>query len=566
MLSVLSMSRWLLSAFFIWGAVWCGSAVLFSAEGVRPNFIFILTDDQGWGDAGFAGHPYVRTPALDRLKREGTWLQQFYVAATVCSPSRTAFMTGQYPARHAIHGHLSTAEQNAARSMPNWLNPEAPMLPRLLQRAGYATAHFGKWHLGHGEGAPPPSEYGFDVSKVVNGNGPSLGNEGTEPYFRAKSTSQIMDETIEFIRANRERPFFVNAWTLLPHAKLDPTAGQLSEYAGLQPRADDPAFGAWMQKYLGRAKSLPDQMRVFCASLTDLDTQVGRLLDALEELGLAENTVIFYSSDNGPEDYRVGNAANAGVGSPGVLRGRKRSMYEGGVRTFGLVRWPGHVPAGRVDSVSVTGAVDFLPTVCALAGVDVPVDLAGDGENVSDIWLGGERERRGPLYWEWLFGVQGADDGYLPPPLAMRYGDWKLFADHRGERLQMFNIVADPAEERDVVLEQPVVAEFMKQRLLAWAGGLPSSGAREKMMTAGLGVSGGAAAEKSGGKTGAKATAGVRAAAMKRWDADGDGELTLEEYRAGLKQPDAELRFRRFDTNGDGRLTRDEFVGGSVGK
>lgn len=532
----------------------------------RPNFIFILTDDQGWGDAGFAGHPYVRTPALDRLKREGTWLQQFYVAATVCSPSRTAFMTGQYPARHAIHGHLSTAEQNAARSMPNWLNPEAPMLPRLLQRAGYATAHFGKWHLGHGEGAPPPSEYGFDVSKVVNGNGPSLGNEGTEPYFRAKSTSQIMDETIEFIRANRERPFFVNAWTLLPHAKLDPTAGQLSEYAGLQPRADDPAFGAWMQKYLGRAKSLPDQMRVFCASLTDLDTQVGRLLDALEELGLAENTVIFYSSDNGPEDYRVGNAANAGVGSPGVLRGRKRSMYEGGVRTFGLVRWPGHVPAGRVDSVSVTGAVDFLPTVCALAGVDVPVNLAGDGENVSDIWLGGERERRGPLYWEWLFGVQGADDGYLPPPLAMRYGDWKLFADHRGERLQMFNIVADPAEERDVVLEQPVVAEFMKQRLLAWAGGLPSSGAREKMMTAGLGVSGGAAAEKSGGKTGAKATAGVRAAAMKRWDADGDGELTLEEYRAGLKQPDAEQRFRRFDTNGDGRLTRDEFVGGSVGK
>lgn len=561
MLSVLSVSRWLLSALCVLGAVCCGSAVLFSAERVRPNFIFILTDDQGWGDAGFAGHPYVRTPALDRLKREGTWLQQFYVAATVCSPSRTAFMTGQYPARHAIHGHLSTAEQNAARAMPNWLNAEAPMLPRLLQRAGYATAHFGKWHLGHGEGAPPPSDYGFDASKVVNGNGPSLGNEGTEPYFRARSTAQIMDETIEFIRANRERPFFVNAWTLLPHAKLDPTAEQLSEYTGLQPRADDPAFGDWMQKYLGRAKSLPDQMRVFCASLTDLDTQVGRLLDALEELGLAENTVIFYSSDNGPEDYRVGNAANAGVGSSGVLRGRKRSMYEGGVRTFGLVRWPGHVPAGRVDSVSVTGAVDFLPTVCALAGVDVPVDFMGDGENVSDIWLGGERERRGPLYWEWLFGVQGADDGYLPPPLAMRYGDWKLFGDHSGERLQLFNIAADPGEQRDVVLEQPVLAEFMKKRLLAWAGGLPASRAREKLMSEGLGSSGAASGKTAGGQSGKKATAGARAAAMKRWDRDGDGELTLEEYRAGLKQPDAEQRFRGFDTNQDGRLTREEFVG-----
>jgi N-acetylgalactosamine-6-sulfatase len=532
----------------------------------RPNFIFILTDDQGWGDAGFAGHPYVRTPALDRLKREGTWLQQFYVAATVCSPSRTAFMTGQYPARHAIHGHLSTPEQNAARAMPNWLDPAVPMLPRLLQGAGYATAHFGKWHLGHGPGAPTPTEYGFDVSRVVNGNGPSLGDESAEPYFRARSTALIIDETIAFMRANRERPFFVNAWTLLPHAKLNPTAEQLSGYAGLQPRSDDPAFGGWMQKYLGRAKSLPDQMQVFCASLTDLDTQVGRLLDALDELGLAENTVVFYSSDNGPEDYRVGNAANAGVGSAGMLRGRKRSMYEGGIRTFGLVRWPGHVPAGRVDGVSVTGGVDLLPTVCGLAGVEVPAEQKGDGEDVSDIWLGAERARGVPLYWEWLFGVQGAADGYLPPPLAMRYGDWKLFADHRGERLQLFNIVADPSEQRDVLAEQPVLAEYLQKRLLAWSSGLPASGAREKLIAEGLGVAGAAAAKKTEGKSGAKASAGVRAAALKRWDTDGDGELTVEEYRAGLKQPEAEQRFRRFDANGDGRLTREEFVGGSVGK
>ncbi len=532
----------------------------------RPNFIFILTDDQGWGDAGFAGHPYVRTPALDRLKREGTWLQQFYVAATVCSPSRTAFMTGQYPARHGIHGHFSTPEQNRSRAMPNWLNPAAPMLPRLLRGAGYATAHFGKWHLGHGEGAPPPSDYGFDVSKVVNGSGPRLGDESVESYFRAKSTAQIMDETIAFIRANRERPFFLNAWTLLPHAKLDPTPEQLSEYAGLQPRADDPAFGSWMQKYLGQAKSLSDQMQVYCASLSDLDEQVGRLLNALDELGLAENTVIFYSSDNGPEDYRVGNAANAGLGSPGVLRGRKRSMYEGGIRTFGLVRWPGHVPAGRVDGVSVTGAVDFLPTVCGLAGVELPAEQAGDGEDVSDIWLGAERERREPLYWEWLFSVQGAADGYQPPPLAMRYGDWKLFADHRGERLQLFNIVADPSEQRDVLAEQPVLAEHLKKRLLSWSSGLPASGAREKLLAEGLGVSGAAASKKTDARSGPKDIAGIRAAALKRWDTDQDGELTLDEYRTGLKQPDAEQRFQRFDANGDGRLTREEFVGGSVGK
>src|SRR5688572_17369247 len=117
-----------------------GASLLNAAEVKKPNVLFILTDDQGWGDAHFAGHPYVKTPNLDRLAREGTWFRQFYVAATVCSPSRTAFMTGQYPARHLIHGHLSTDAENAARSMPNWLDPQAAMLPRLLKQAGYATA------------------------------------------------------------------------------------------------------------------------------------------------------------------------------------------------------------------------------------------------------------------------------------------------------------------------------------------------------------------------------------------------------------------------------------------
>lgn len=131
-----------------------------------------------------------------------------------------------------------------------------------------------------------------------------------------------------------------------------------------------------MRKYLAGAEDLRAQMQVYCASLTDLDTQIGRLLDALEELGLADNTIIFFSSDNGPEDYRVRNAANAGVGSTGGLRARKRSLYEGGIRTFGLVRWPGRVPSGRVDTTSVVSAVDFLPTIASLAGVQLPGDLA----------------------------------------------------------------------------------------------------------------------------------------------------------------------------------------------
>ncbi len=464
----------------------CGGAL----RAAKPNVIFILADDQGWGDARFAGHPYVKTPNLDRLAAEGTWFKQFYVAATVCSPSRCAFMTSHYPARHEIHGHFADHALNAARHMPDWLDPSTVTVARLLRGAGYATAHFGKWHLGNGAGAPAPGEYGFDVSRVVNGNGPALGEkepapsgagkkrpEQTDPYFRAKSTAMIVDAAIEFITAHKDRPFYVNAWTLLPHAPLKPTPEQLAVYEGLAPRADDPAFGTWMQKYLAEAKDLKSQMQVFCASLTDLDTQVGRLLRTLDALELSERTLVFFSSDNGPEDYRIGNAANAGVGSTGPLRARKRSMYEGGIRTFGLVRWPGRVAAGRVDETSVIAGVDWLPTVCALAGVAVPESVRPDGEDVSDIWLGAPRARRTPLYWEWLFRVWG--DEYQPPMLAVRDGPWKLFVNHDGGGARLFNIPEDSAERRDVAAEHPDVVKSLSAKALTWQKSLPPSAARD---------------------------------------------------------------------------------------
>jgi arylsulfatase A-like enzyme len=175
---------------------------------------------------------------------------------------------------------------------------------------------------------------------------------------------------------------------LVPHAPLKPTPEQLKVYEGLNPRADDSEFGEWMQKYAAAAEDLKSQMQVFCAALTDLDTQIGRLLQALDDLKPTDNTIIPFSSDNGPEDYRIGNAANAGAGSQGPLRACRRSMYEGGIRTFGLVRWRGHVVAGRVDDSSVISGADWLPTICQLAGVTVPDSLQADGEDVSDIWLG----------------------------------------------------------------------------------------------------------------------------------------------------------------------------------
>ena len=305
---------------------------------------------------------------------------------------------------------------------------------------------------------------------------------GKAPYFRAESTRLIVDETIDFMRRHKDRPFYANVWTLVPHAHLKPTPEQLAVYADLEPRADDPAFGTWMQKYLAHAEDLRSQMRVFCASLTDLDTQIGRLLDALDELGIADNTIIVFSSDNGPEDYRVRNAANAGVGSTGPLRARKRSMYEGGIRTFGLVRWPGKVPAGRVDETSVVGAVDLLPTIATLAGVPLPEGFAADGVDQSGLWCGGPSARKQPLHWEWLFGVQGPGDGYMPPSLAVRDGDWKLFVNHDGTGAELYRIPVDPAESHDLAGEHPDIVKALTRKAIAWAESLPPSAARDTVV------------------------------------------------------------------------------------
>jgi N-acetylgalactosamine-6-sulfatase len=534
-----------------------------AAAAKKPNVIFILTDDQGWNDAHFAGHPYVKTPNLDRFASQSTWIKQFYVAATVCSPSRCGFMTSHSPARHFVHGHFSSHEQNAARSMPDWLDPSVTTLPRLLKGAGYTTAHFGKWHLGSGDGAPPPEAYGIDTSKTVNSNGPSLGDEAKDPYFRARSTAMIVDETIGFIQEHKEGPFYVNLWTLLPHAHLNPTPEQLKVYENLEPNPYDPAFGPWMQKYLSNAKDLKSQMKVFLASLTDLDTQLGRLFTALDEMGIADNTIIFCSSDNGAEDYRIGNASNAGVGNTGPLRARKRSMYEGGIRTFGLVRWPGHVPAGKVDETSVMGGVDFLPTICKIAGVEVPADVRPDGEDVSDIWLGTPRPRSKPLYWEWLFRVQGEE--YTPPMLAIRDGAWKLFVSHDGSNASLYDITKDIGEEHDLAADHKDVVKSLTEKATTWAKSLPRSPARDAAATSNKPQDGGRPAAPANAKSPAKSGGARapldRAAVFKQKDTNRDGRMSLDEYLN--KFPDAaegRRRFPTFDTDHDGQLTPEEFI------
>jgi N-acetylgalactosamine-6-sulfatase len=435
-----------------------GAGVAGRAEGAeaRPNIIFVLADDLGWGDLGCYGHPQIKTPNIDRMAKEGTLFTQFYVNGSVCSPSRCAFFTGQYPARHRIHGHYATPEQNDARGMSQFLDPAVPNVARLLKGAGYKTAHVGKWHLGSNSGGPGPDAYGFDfvgTSEKDGANGPAR-----DPYFRAKSTELFVDESLRFIEGCRGEPFYLQLWTLLPHATLNPTPEQMAPYAKF--RAGGPKF-----PHASAAE-------IYYSSVTDLDTQIGRLIDGLERLGLTDKTLILLSSDNGPEDIHIGNAGHSGIGSAGPFRGRKRSLYEGGIRVPGIVRMPGSVPSNRVDETSVLAGVDWLPTLCKVAGVALPEGHDLDGEAQDDVLFGESRPRTTPLFWEWRFRIAG-EPFHHSPELAVRDGDWKLYRNPDGSRTELYDLRSDLTQLNNVAEKHPDVVNRLSEKLLAWAKDLP---------------------------------------------------------------------------------------------
>lgn len=430
-----------------------------AAAGKPPNIIFILADDWGWGDLRCYGHRQLKTPNLDRLARQGVLFTQFYVCSGVCSPSRTAFMTGHFPARHGIHGHIATLQQNEARGMPDYLDASVPNVAQLLHDAGYATAHFGKWHLGTGPQAPSPDKYGFDAHKTNIGTMAKRDGwnfwDPKEPGWRARSTELIMDETIGFVEANRDRPFYVQAWLWDTHARLQPTEEQMKPY----------------QRFRGA-------LRIYYSAATAADAQIGRLLAKLDELGLADNTIVIFSSDNGPEDIVIGNASEHGVGSAGPFRGRKRSLYEGGVRVPFIVRWPAGTPAGKVDDTSVIAGLDFLPTMCKLTGVDLPEGLNLDGEDMSDALRGNPRERTTPLMWEWRFRVHGHVINQSPM-LAIREGKWKLLMNPDRSRVELYDIPSDPSELSNLADRYPEVVKRLSERVLAWQATLPEGPVEE---------------------------------------------------------------------------------------
>lgn len=421
-----------------------------SSAAERPDLIIVLADDLGWGDLSAYGGT-TPTPNLDRMAAEGTRFTQAYVAAPICSPSRCGLLTGQHPSRWRITSYLQDRKGNRACGQADFLDAAAPTLPRLLKQAGYTTAHIGKWHLGGGRDvtdAPKFSAYGYDLG-LGTYESPEPHAELTatnwiwspkDPVKRWDRTRWMVDRTITFLTEKRDTPCFVNLW-------LDDT------HTPWIPAPED-------QAKPGQEK--PDRLR---AVVVEMDRQVGRLLEHLRTRG--RPAVVVFLGDNGPLPTFQGTRA-------GGLRGSKLSLYEGGVRVP-LIAWgPGIVTARRTDDSSVISALDLLPTLARIAGVDAPA--GGDGVDVGVALRGQSLERSGTLFFEYgrnstTFKTPGGRD--RSPGIALRQGHWKLLSDHVGEVVELYDLRSDPQEATNCAAQHPEVTARLKAELLQWWQSVP---------------------------------------------------------------------------------------------
>lgn len=431
------------------------------ADTPRPNIVFIFADDWGWGDLSCHGHPYVRTPNIDRLAREGTDFQRFTVASGVCSPSRTAVMTGHFPARYNIDGHFAWVPSNAKRNMPDWLDPDGVTLPRLLQQAGYQTAHFGKWHLANDmiPDSPSPGRYGYDTYGAFNCSGEQM------------PVHEDADNAIQFIEHSHQadRPFFINLWIHEPHTPFH----VIPKY-----------------RWRFRHGDLDEPDEIYAAVLAHADDRIGEVLDTLDRLELTENTLVIFSSDNGPARaksdaplelmYDTATGAGFGIGAAkgitGGRKGYKASLFEGGINVPFIARWPGKIEAGNVDHRSMISAVDLLPTFCELAGATLPESYHPDGiSQVASLQGKAADGRQRPLFWK--MSGRGKPDqasSYHWVDYCIVDQNWKLLSDDGSDYVELYDIVADPLEMHNMKDSHPQVVAQLKQKLTEWKSTLPA--------------------------------------------------------------------------------------------
>ena len=413
--------------------------------GKPPNIVFMFADDLGYADLACYGHPYAKTPAIDRLASEGTRFTQFYVTGVTCNPSRTGLMTGLFPARYPKYA----ADFGFGDKLT---------VTEFLSKQGYKTGHFGKWHIG-----PDDSNgtYGIDtVETIGKSRGESAGRD-TDLYSAA----------IEFIRENQDGPFYVNVWGHATHFPVNTPDSLASEFADVN--VDRKDFSPTMQhkfdECLEIGGGLDKSMRQYLGDVYQIDQNVGRLLQTLDDLNLSENTIVVFSSDHGPAPVVVGKKgarkySNNMLGYAGEFRGGKHTQFEGGTRVPFIIRWPGHVNAGRVDTNNVCSFIDWLPTLCSIAGVTkTPKNL--DGEDISDIWKGANRKRAKPLFWK------SSATGSTP---AMREGKWKLHLPRKQRGVpELYDLSLDPSESNNIADQHPRVVNRLSQQLSDWVAELP---------------------------------------------------------------------------------------------
>jgi len=419
-----------------------GSGGARAAEGARPpNIVLILADDLGWNDVGFNGRTEWSTPNLDRLAKEGRVFRRCYTAAVVCAPSRAALLTG----KSTIHSGVRRNDED--------LPAEEVTIAEALKPLGYQTALFGKWH--HGKPRAGRSDYvhpmdqGFDeffgYTDAVHAweKFPTkLWNGRQQVPVSGYIDDLVTDQAVAFAEKHKERPFFLYVAYVATHFQIAAPAEEVARHKG---------------KFAEGDSGLPLKA-TYAAMVTRLDLNVGRLVATLKRLDLAGETLIVFTSDHGATFESGNQGTSAALDSNRPFRGQKRTLWEGGIRVPGLAYWPGRIPAGVVDQ-EVMQLIDLLPTFVAAAGGSVNPSWQVDGTNLLAVWTGKAVAPERTLFWEWQ------SEKY--DQLAALRGQFKLVVTHGGKS-ELYDVVGDPAERRDVSAQYPELTTQLRDELAAW--------------------------------------------------------------------------------------------------
>ncbi len=437
----------------------------------ETNIIIVFIDDMGWSDLSCYGGQAVRTENIDRLAAEGIRFNNFYVNSPICSPSRVALTTGQYAQRWRIDSYLARRAMNRKRGMAQWLDPKAPVLARELNLAGYATGHFGKWHMGGQRdvgNAPLITRYGFDRSLTnFEGLGPRVlplkdAYDGKPPKKHDLGSARLGHGPIRWEdRSVITAAFVKDALTFIDHAQVT----KQPFFLNLWP--DDVHSPFFPPKVL-RDASDGTKRALYYAVLDAMDQQLGTLFDRIRnDEKLKRNTLILIASDNGPEP---------GAGSCRPLRGAKTLLYEGGVRSPLIVWGPGLLALdapGTTNTTSILSSLDVNRSLYTLTDTPIPKSAKLDGEDLAETLLGkATKSREAPIFWRRPPDRPGTEKE-PNPDLAVRDGHWKFYVNHDGTLLQLYDLDNDISETRNVAAEHPAIAARLKKAVLEWNAGLP---------------------------------------------------------------------------------------------